>query len=145
MNVAEVTATLARLRMLKYFPADKNAHTALVGLVCSMATTEDQVRWLVRRTLALYNEWPGPLELRAVFCSKYPPRDGINAYSQIYEDGIPSEKPQTYQGIAWLFSLTPTAAKCPEIDADCAKSGYLPPVRILPSRQIRLASSEAVF
>lgn len=96
MNVKNVAGIVAELGMLKYFPADDKARAAIVKLVCNMATTEDQVRWLVNRTVALFGEWPGPKELRAVFCSKFPPRDGIDAHSLIFEsiDGIPSENPR---------------------------------------------------
>lgn len=92
VNAHTVAKTLAKLAMLKYFPADKEARTAIVEMVCGMASDEAQVDWLVRRVLALFNEWPGPQELRAVFCSKFAPRDGINACSQVYLDGIPSER-----------------------------------------------------
>ena len=46
-------------------------------------------------TVALYNEWPGPQEVRAVFCSRFKPADSIEAYSSVYMDGIPSES-ETY-------------------------------------------------
>jgi|SRR6185437_2873311 len=92
VNVAEAAKEIAKLGMLKYFPADKEARAAIVQMVCEMAANNAQVAWLVKRALALYNEWPGPNELRAAFCSKFRPRDGITAYSRIYADGIPSEK-----------------------------------------------------
>lgn len=92
VNVANTARELAKLGVLKFFPADKEARAALVQIVCEMASSDEQIAWLVKRALALYNEWPGPHELRACFCSKFPPRDGINAYSQVYIDGIPSER-----------------------------------------------------
>jgi hypothetical protein len=91
MNVAEVTDIMSELTLLKYFPGDPGARIALVGMVCRMASDETQVRWLVDRMFRLYNEWPGHMELRACFCSKFRPRDGVNAHSEIYRDGIPSE------------------------------------------------------
>jgi hypothetical protein len=94
MNAKFIAEILGGLAILKFFPSDDQARTAIFNLVCSMATTEDQVRWLVKRTVALHNEWPGPKELRAVFCSKFKPRDGVEAHSQIYLEGIPSEKPE---------------------------------------------------
>ncbi|HXR75197.1 MAG TPA: hypothetical protein VN737_04420 [Bryobacteraceae bacterium] len=92
VNVAEAAREIAKLGMLKYFPADKEARAAIVEMACGMASDNAQITWLVKRALALYNEWPGPNELRAAFCSKFRPRDGITAYSRIYADGIPSEK-----------------------------------------------------
>lgn len=92
MNVRKAADALAKLAMLKYFPPDPQARTALVGMVCEMATTDDQVEWLVRRMLVLYNEWPGPKELRALFCSRHKPADGIEAKSEKFLEGIPPEK-----------------------------------------------------
>src|SRR5690349_7814500 len=86
--------------MLKFFPSDREARAAIVEMICEMASDECQVEWLVARALRLYNEWPGPRELRAAFCSKFRPRDGINAYSTVYLDGIPSEREQFVPQIA---------------------------------------------
>ncbi len=41
----------------------------------------------------LYAEWPGVYELRACFCSKFRPADGVEARSSVYLDGVPSERP----------------------------------------------------
>jgi hypothetical protein len=87
-----VAEYLSELTMIPFFPGDEGARAGLMRMVCAMATHEDQVRWLVDRVLQLYgSKWPGPVEIRAVFCSKYKPADGINAHSEIYIDGIPSE------------------------------------------------------
>lgn len=92
MNFDAVTESLARLSVLKFFPTDIAARLALVRLVGDFATSEAQVEWLVNRMLSLYNEWPGPKELRALFCSRYKPKDGIEAKSEKFLEGIPSEK-----------------------------------------------------
>jgi hypothetical protein len=80
------------LSMLKYFPANGTPVARLIGDICS---TNEQVLWLARRVTQLYNEWPGPVELRAVFCSRFRPRDGVEADStdpRFIEEGIPSER-----------------------------------------------------
>ncbi len=93
MNPERITEMLNELRVLPFFPNDEYTILALVRLVGAMAKTEDQVAWLVARmTSGIYRKWPGPLEMRACFCGKYPPKDGINAYSEVYPDGIPSER-----------------------------------------------------
>lgn len=76
---------------LKYFPANA---TPIARILSEMAATDAQVLWLARRLPQLHNEWPGALEMRAVFCSRFRPRDGVEAYStdQRFADGIPSEK-----------------------------------------------------
>jgi len=80
--------------MLKYFPAGNPAVLeGLLILVGDMCRSEAEVEWLVKRmTSGLYAEWPGPAEMRACFCSRFPPKDGINVYSSIYPDGLPPSK-----------------------------------------------------
>lgn len=92
MNPVNVLEILSGLRLLKYFPSDECAMAALVRQVGEMCQSEEQVDWLVNRMLKLYLEWPGMQEMRACYCSRHRPKDGINAYSQVYADGIPSEK-----------------------------------------------------
>jgi hypothetical protein len=95
LDVRKVAEILGGLTLLDYFPSDPAARGALIELVCSMAQNEDQVQWLVRRmTSGLYNQWPGPREVRACFCSKFKPKDGIEVDSTVYPDGIPSERPR---------------------------------------------------
>ena len=110
VNVAAVTKALGRLTLMKYFPADDTARTALVEMVCGMIDHEDQAEWLAKRMLQIYREWPGPYELRACYCGRFRPADGISACSEIYGDGLP---------------IDPTAPPRPEIAAP--KRLALPP------------------
>lgn len=91
VNVARATQAIARMSLMKFFPSDPDARTALVGMICEMCESNEQIEWLVKRTIQLHNDWPGPRELRAVLCSKHKPKDGIEAYSDVYVNGIPSE------------------------------------------------------
>lgn len=83
---------VAGLSALDYFPSDSNARLAIVMQVASMVHSTDEAEWLVHRTLGLYTKWVSPRELRAVFTSKFQPRDGLSAVSGEYPDGIPSER-----------------------------------------------------
>ncbi len=99
MNVKKAAEEIGKLSLMKFFPSDPAARSALVGIVMSMVTTDAQVEWLVKRALVVFNEWPGPVELRALFCSKWRPADGVEAHSMIYRatengGGFPSETPR---------------------------------------------------
>lgn len=95
MNPETVLNILNEFRCLAFFPNDEYVPIAICRLVGSMCHNEAEVRWLVdRMTSGIYSEWPGIAEMRACFCAKFPPRDGINAYSSIYPDGIPAETPR---------------------------------------------------
>lgn len=92
VNVKRAAQAVARLGALKFFPTDPHAQTGIVQIVCEMAADDSQVDWLVNRMIGLYNDWPGPRELRACFCSRFKPKDGRECHSMIYVDGIPSER-----------------------------------------------------
>jgi hypothetical protein len=92
MNFDTINVLVASMGGMKFFPSDPAARAAVVETVSEMAETEDQVRWLTRRMRILYAEWPGEAELRACFCSRFRPRDGITRYSSVFPDGIPSER-----------------------------------------------------
>lgn len=92
MNPQVVTELIMELSVLKFFPSEAPARMALVRMAGEMAASEDQIRWLVKRCLVLYNEWPGPRELRALFCARFKPRDGIEVSSCVFPEGIPPEK-----------------------------------------------------
>lgn len=92
MKPGNVLRILQALRMLPYFPADEFVMNALVKLVGDMCQTEDRVQWLVNRmTSGIYDRWPGPHEMRAVYCFRYPPKDGVSAFSTVYPDGLPKD------------------------------------------------------
>jgi hypothetical protein len=88
------SAAVSKLALMAFFPADADIRAALVWALLEMVETEEQLDWLVRRALRLYSKWPGIGEIRAIYCSKFKPKDGIEAYSTVYLDGIPSERPR---------------------------------------------------
>lgn len=92
MDFQRIAKAIASLKLMKYFPADEDACIELAKDLADMAQNEDQIEWCIKRVRNLYPEWPGIRELRAVFCSRFKPQDGINAYSTIYLDGIPPSK-----------------------------------------------------
>jgi len=96
MDFDRITKAVSGLKLMKFFPSDEDALLILINDLSEMAdvtnpkiSAEEQIEWMVRRVRNLYPEWPGLHELRAVFCSRFKPRDGINAYSTVYLDGIP--------------------------------------------------------
>ncbi len=90
-----VDKTVGRLALLKFFPAsDIVARAVVMTELMEICETDEQVDWLGKRMSALYTEWPGLRELRAVFCSKFKPADGIEVDSTDprFVDGVPSER-----------------------------------------------------
>lgn len=124
------------LAQLKFFPSEPGTRAEIGNLIGRMCANDTQVCWLAARAVALFNEWPGPLELRAVYCSKFTPLDGFEVHSTVYPDGVPSENPN------WAGPKILTAAEqkkllgaviTPELEAP-------PRARLLPGQ---IASNDA--
>ena len=93
MNPESIVDIVMELSILPFFPAEDAARIAIVRMVGAMAANEDQVRWLVNiMTSGAFSKWEGPAELRAVFCMKFKPKDGIEATSAVYPDGMTREQ-----------------------------------------------------
>lgn len=138
VNVKKATEQIAKLALMRFFPADPSARLALVGMVCGMASTDEQVEWLVRRALAIFNEWPGPVELRALFCSRWKPRDGVEGYSTLFPateergSGFPRDPALPPPNAPLLTPGRQEARKLLEMAAEPLEP--LPPIRRPPPR-----------
>jgi hypothetical protein len=110
LDIETVRRAVGSLSLLRFFPADDEARGMLGEILAAMCPDDDACDWLVRRTLELHNEWPGPVELRAILCSRYPPADGVDAYSSIWTEGIPPSKPTQQE----LLALPPGPSSGPD-------------------------------
>jgi hypothetical protein len=80
LDLDEVMSAIGRWGgTLKFFPADPDARIGIAEQIAAMAVDEDQIRWLVARIPQLFTDWPGMLEVRAVFCTRYKARDSVEA------------------------------------------------------------------
>lgn len=111
LNPSIVSRAVDDICLLK-FPPSESSRPALVRMLAEMCSTDEQVLWLSKRLLQLFKEWPGANEMRAVFCSKFRPRDGVEVHSEAYPDGIPSEKPERN------FTMLPTARETRRIEGE---------------------------
>lgn len=94
INLKVAMAAVDQMALLQFFPADEGTRKALLLLIGQMCWNDEQVKWLAKRVISLYDQWPGPHELRAVLCSRWPAADGIDALSnhpRYCEEGFPSE------------------------------------------------------
>lgn len=93
LTVGKVNTAVAKLGLMAFFPGDPEVRAGLVPILLDMIETEEQLDWLVNRALRLYAKWPGVAELRALYCSRFKPKDGMEAYSEIYGENFPSDRP----------------------------------------------------
>ncbi len=89
-----IDLTVARIALMPFFPSsDSGARGTVSKEIADMATSDEQVKWLGHRFIQLYpKQWPGIVELRACFCKRFRPADGVEVESAIYfNEGYPTE------------------------------------------------------
>jgi hypothetical protein len=74
---ARIVQMVENLSAMKFFPATDSAKRVIMELIERMVGTEKQLAWLEGELINRVGEWPGPAELRALFCTRYRPADGI--------------------------------------------------------------------
>jgi len=106
-----------KLAVLPFFPAEPTTRGVIFNELMELCSSDEQVDWLVKRTIKLWTKWESLRELRAIFCAKFKPADGFEVgYSQVFADGIvPPESPEPSYT---LPALPPgaTASADPEMD-----------------------------
>lgn len=74
-----IVEAVGKLEALRFFPDTENGHIAIMELIGRMATNHEQVDWLVRTMIDRVGSYQGTDQLRAVFCMRFKPADGIEA------------------------------------------------------------------
>ncbi len=77
-----IAQCVARMSILKYFPSDPIVRTEIMRLIERMITEPHQAEWLAEMMTKHFNEWPGPLALRAMVCQRWKPADGVESDMQ---------------------------------------------------------------
>jgi len=77
-----IAQCVARMSILKYFPSDPIVRTEIMRLIERMITEPHQAEWLAEMMTKHFNEWPGPLALRAMVSQRWKPADGVEADMQ---------------------------------------------------------------
>lgn len=75
----EISRAISRLTCLKFFPQEAQARAALMELLDRMVESPTQLEWLVMTLIDRVGTYDGPDQIRAVFCTRFRPKDGIEA------------------------------------------------------------------
>jgi len=89
-----VERAAGRIFLIPFFPSSSETDRATVvdELLC-MVHSDAEALWLAYRLVQVFTKgWPGIGEMRALYCKRFKPKDGIELYSQQFPDGFPSEK-----------------------------------------------------
>ena len=76
----ELTEAVKQLGILRYFPNEPGSREAVMELLERMVESPEALRWLVRAMIDEVGEWRGPKELRGVYCTRFNPADGVEAW-----------------------------------------------------------------
>lgn len=82
---------VARMSILKFFPSDPVTRSELMQLIKRMITHPSQAEWLGNAMVTYFNEWPGPLALRAMVSQRWRPADGRSADMQGFGGTLEAE------------------------------------------------------
>jgi hypothetical protein len=91
----EATNSSEALSAIPGYPFDSRGRKEVADALMTMCSSPEEIRFVVKRAIALFKSWkdcavPG---LRAVLCSRYKTRDGIESQAiEAFPDGIPSER-----------------------------------------------------
>ena len=134
---------------LKFFPSDDQARIGIAAALAAFVTTEEQLRWIVQVVPTKYSEWPGVKELRAVFCMKFRPADGIEVFSDIHPQGFtleelnPGQKQLGQGGTQRLAGAVADGRTCEPLVVDFKTAeGYARPITA-PPEWTELGSGES--
>lgn len=76
---SDIIAAMVELSTLRYFPADDLTKRAVMSQIMRYCDRSDGLSWLVSQLVNRVGQWPGPAEVRGLYCSRFKPADGIEA------------------------------------------------------------------
>lgn len=80
------------LASLPFFPTEAPARAMIADLLRRLVEQPRGLHWLIRTVLDCWRKWEGPMELRALYCSRFKPLDGKTAYSAAFPNGYSREQ-----------------------------------------------------
>ena len=94
LTVAQAIMFAEAMAAIPFFPAEAGPRAAIADELRSLCAGLAEADWLVKRMRRLYRRWPGTIDMRHVYCSKFHPWDGVqpSVESEVYPNGIPSER-----------------------------------------------------
>lgn len=75
-----IKQAVSKLSVLKFFPSEPEARLAIMELLERMVNTSAELDWLTITLVDQVGTYDGSDQIRAVYCEKFKPKDGILAY-----------------------------------------------------------------
>jgi hypothetical protein len=78
LNLSSTNTLLEAWECLPGFPRTEPGRKALVKTALRLAAGPEQLLWLVDKVADSCERSPTPIQMRRIFCQKYPPADGTS-------------------------------------------------------------------
>lgn len=77
---AHLAAAIAGMSILKFFPMDEIQHRVMAEFLRKLCGHAEGLSWLVQQLVNRVGEWPGPAQVRGIYCTRYKPADGLENF-----------------------------------------------------------------
>lgn len=64
-------------QLVPFCPSDELGKECIASTLQDMVETDEQLRWLIQAAANQFSAWPGLAGLRALYCTRYRPMDGL--------------------------------------------------------------------
>jgi hypothetical protein len=78
---------ISAVSVMNFPPTGDGVPAALAEAIEQFAESDEQLDWLRNQMQIRYQDWPGVRELRACFCSRFEPKDGVSIPTDVLAVG----------------------------------------------------------
>lgn len=90
-TVKDIGNAVDELGAIPFFPTGVGAKTAVMRSLSSFVRERHHLRWLIDAALNGMREWKGIAELRALYCTRWKPLDGVEGGSCSIQGYTPAD------------------------------------------------------
>ena len=98
----------ARLALLPFFPVGDVPMALVMGELERIAHTPERLTWLVDTTMAKCAKWEGPAQLRALYSTRWKPKDGVEGVACSIVGHTPEENEARFLESSTKLKALPT-------------------------------------
>jgi hypothetical protein len=66
-----------------FWAAEPTGRAVVMELLMKMCNNRQELNWLVDEVVNKIGTWPGPRELRGIYCTRFDPADGVDAWCSL--------------------------------------------------------------
>ena len=91
-----ITLAVSELEAIPFFPETDGAKGAVARGIARFCDRLDGLRWLTDTAVDRMKKWDGVGELRALYCTRFPPADGLPAVDCTVPGFTPADSEAAY-------------------------------------------------